>query len=215
MAEGVTRALFEAVGDGDEGAVAALLVAHPYLLECKDPEGCTPLLAAVKSGDFEVVCACIERGATWFTCDGADWTPLIWAAFLGHEDIVWILLENGADTQRVESNGETAMIKAAGAGHVTIVQRLLHHTPRDRIDAKDKRGRTALWWACEHGHLDIVRTLLFAGANHNERARDNVSPAMQADHRNHTGIVALLDVSPGAHGLERQNERDPWWGRPS
>lgn len=200
MAEGVTRALFEAVNNGDPGAVAALLIAHPYLLESQDPMGCTPLLAAVKNGNLEVMCACMEQGATVFTCDSAEWTPLTWAAHLGHEEIVWLLLETGADTQWVDIHGETAMIKAVGAGHVTIVQRLLHHTPRGCVDAKDKRGRTALWWACEYGHLDIVRTLLFAGANHNERAGDNVSPAMQADHRDHTGIVALLDVSRGAQG---------------
>ena len=33
------------------------------------------------------------------------------------------------------------------------------------IDRADNRGRTALWDACRFGHVDVVRTLLAAGAD--------------------------------------------------
>ena len=33
------------------------------------------------------------------------------------------------------------------------------------IDRKNKYGHTALTWACASGHADVVRLLLFKGAN--------------------------------------------------
>ena len=59
----------------------------------------------------------------------------------------------------------TALHAAAARGDATEVRRLL--TTGADVDDPDGQGRTALYVATKVGHLDVVWTLLRAGANAN------------------------------------------------
>ena len=124
-------------------------------------------------------------------------TPLAVAAQQGFYDIVQELLENGADPNMAIKDGRTALIIAADAGHHDIVDTLIQHGAvvnthtiiighLDASEMKDKLPRqsyvdlgdgrlevkhlmTPLLAAITKGHIEVVKILLKAGADINER----------------------------------------------
>lgn len=59
-------------------------------------------------------------------------------------------------------NPDAALAQAAYDGHIATVRRALAHgTDPDAL----LRNDTALWWAAQEGHAEIVSVLLDAGAN--------------------------------------------------
>lgn len=80
---------------------------------------------------------------------------------------------------------------AAVAGDVETIGELL--ASGQGVDAPYTYGRTALWLACEAGHVDVVHSLLAAGADA-DRAEwnDKLRPVHVATFRGHTAVVAAL-----------------------
>ncbi len=73
--------------------------------------------------------------------------------------------------------------------------------PPANIDYQDKNGCTALFWAVEKNHLDVVRYLIEAGANINLRSSSGTSPLeiilqniviLRKKHPSSSAIILLL-----------------------
>ncbi|KAH9899099.1 ankyrin repeat-containing domain protein [Xylariomycetidae sp. FL2044] len=81
---------------------------------------------------------------------------------------------------------------AAYFGLGSYTKMLLNSSGVD-ADAVDQRGRTALFWAAERGHVGVVRVLLAGGANPDkeETSRGN-KPLHAAALANHAGCVTAL-----------------------
>jgi len=81
--------------------------------------------------------------------------------------------------------GRAAVLVAAGAD----------------VNARDKHGRTALYWASERGHTAVVTALLACpGVNMNAAEEVNgVTPLGQASYHGHTAIVTALLACPGVY----------------
>ncbi|MEV7404551.1 ankyrin repeat domain-containing protein [Streptomyces sp. NPDC091267] len=95
------------------------------------------------------------------------------------------------------------LVRAAEAGDVTSVARQLERGAA--VDAPDSRGRTALDVAAGQGHAGVVRLLVDAGADPEQRAGEHKesTPLCLAAIRGHTAVVgALLDAGArtGAQG---------------
>lgn len=66
----------------------------------------------------------------------------------------------------------------------------------------DSYGYTALMWACDNGHTQIVEMLLAAGAEPNTSDQKGYTPLMMAAYSGYTDIACKL-VSYGADYSKR------------
>jgi ankyrin repeat protein len=89
--------------------------------------------------------------------------PLATASYLGAASTVALLLGAGARVNDADDDiGQTALMVAAKGGHLDIMERLVAHG--GKVNAKDKRGGTALHWsATEADRPDVARYLLGLG----------------------------------------------------
>lgn len=91
---------------------------------------------------------------------------LIDAGLDGDLEAAEAALCQGANALACDSSGITALAWAACKGHSLVVDRFLSLVPLGcNVNAAAKNGRTALHSAAFHGHIEIVRSLLDAGAD--------------------------------------------------
>ncbi|KAJ8681326.1 hypothetical protein QAD02_017113 [Eretmocerus hayati] len=112
--------------------------------------------------------------------DGQCCSPLIVAARYGHNKVVKILLEKF--NLDLEQEG------------------------RVKFDGYIIEGASALWCAAGDGHLDVVKTLVKAGANVNHPTKTNSTPVRAACFDGRLDIVKYLtDHSADIHIANKQN----------
>ena len=95
--------------------------------------------------------------------DRFERTPLFSAASNGHHDICALLLERGADPSIRNKDGETPILPASSYGKADVVKLLLQNRATE-VDVLDGKGRTPLSYAMEHGHEEVLKHLINAGA---------------------------------------------------
>ena len=88
--------------------------------------------------------------------------PLNAATYANNPDCVAELIQWGADTNRL-FNGEPASVVAASAGNLETLN-VIMKCGCD-LDRQSELGFTPLMKACEHGHNEIARALIDAGAD--------------------------------------------------
>src|SRR5262249_45767309 len=182
----VTRA----VKSGDMAAVRKLISAHADVNELSG-DASTPLLWAVHKSDLEMARLLLSAGAKPDVPNNYGVTPLLEASRTGDAEMMDVLLKAGADPKRAHTDGETTLMAASRSGSVPAVRLLLEHGVD--INAADSfQHETALMWASAEGHLDVVDTLLKAGANTNIQAHVNaITERKNADHPT-GGFTALM-----------------------
>jgi hypothetical protein len=193
MDEGEVRPIFGAVSGGDVNELARLMDANPHLMEARNPDSYrqTPLMMAAKRGHVGVVRLLVERGADVNAAGPFGSTALHFAAEGGHGEMVSILLNHGADPSRRDHlAGTTPLCSASGRGHLGVVRQLLQ-VPECGLVQKEM----ALWETCLHGHVEILRALLLAGAGHSISVDTAWALRDTAEEKGHTECVALLEVS--------------------
>jgi ankyrin repeat protein len=95
-------------------------------------------------------------------------------------------------TQRyVRAEGMTQIRLAAISNHNRVLKHFLDKRGMD-VDAKDRDGRTALYWASELGHDKIVQTLLDKAADVNAYGRVYGSALQAASCNGHDKVVQML-----------------------
>lgn len=88
-----------------------------------------------------------------------------------------------------------ALIEAAASGDITEL--MVRIDLGAAIDARDQQGRTALWYASQNGHLDIVRHLLFVNGDPNIADGSGMTPMHAAAANLHTPILEELRIAGG------------------
>jgi ankyrin repeat protein len=95
----------------------------------------------------------LERG------DDQDETPLVVAAEHGQLGVARLLVQRGANINaQVRYWRRTALHYAAYGGHEEVVAFLLEKGAQ--ASTRDDKNVTPLMWACDNGHLDVVRMLV-------------------------------------------------------
>ena len=112
-------------------------------------QGKTALSWACSQGRLEAARTLLDAGANVHAADGEGVTPLMWAA----------------GSEGSSSEHQKGMMQAANRGQILaqVARLLIRHGAN--IDARDNDGITALMFASYHGHGDVVRVLLRAGAD--------------------------------------------------
>jgi ankyrin repeat protein len=183
-------AVTKAVKSGDVATLRKLISAHEDV-NAVSGDASTPLLWAVHKSDHDIARVLLAAGAKPDVPNHYGVTPLLEASQTGDAEMMDLLLKAGADPKRTHTEGETTLMAASRAGSVPAVRLLLDHGVD--VNAADSfQHETALMWAAAEGHLDVVDTLLKAGANPNIQAHINAITARKnADHPT-GGFSALM-----------------------
>lgn len=164
-----------------------------------DHEGDSPLLAAIRAGETDVVrqLLCVG-GADVNAGDSGFWCPMHEAAERGDLATLQCLVEHGRHTQlgvRDECR-MTPIFVAAQGGHLACLQYLLdaardsgEHTLLDQ-GAVDQA--TPLMIAAQKGHHECVELLLRYGADPNRTTTDNITGLHLAAQSNAVRCLKLL-----------------------
>ncbi|KAF5985455.1 ankyrin repeat-containing protein [Fusarium bulbicola] len=126
---------------------------------------------------------------------GHDEDELIHVA--GQEWTSWVLVRlleagcPGVDAEDID--GWTPLAWAIHTDSPDTVQTLISNE-NVLIERRDKGGRTALSWAVEYGHIEVVKVLLRAGADTGTQTGSGRTPAMIAKDFGRDDIVKELEV---------------------
>ena len=151
----------------------------------------TGLHAAAATGNIEHLHRLISQGANLEARDSSGRTPLHVAAFKSDEDIVNALAKAGADMNALEGQAYDIVTIAAVANDAPMMRLALTlgNSPKNTTSPYDG---TALIAAAHLGYVEIVRTLIKAGA--------------PLDHVNNLGWTALMEaVVLGDGGVRHQD----------
>jgi ankyrin repeat protein len=162
--------------DGSTCLIIAVVYRHETIVKMLldhgvDPNQCnggrSPLGTAAYDGCLPIVKMLCDAGAELEVRDGLDFTPLIDACHNGHLDIVKELIQRGANVNAVGDwgYGMTPLVVAAARKRTDIMVELINAGAD--VNFKNRKGKTALFNACEHGDEQVAILLLKSGADTN------------------------------------------------
>jgi ankyrin repeat protein len=122
------------------------------------------------------------------------------AAQEGNEgEVTRLLDEDPTLLERHDDEGETPLAVAAARGQLGVARLLVQRGAN--IEDQGWR-RTALHYAAEEGHEEVVAFLLGLGAQANVKHGWRKTPFILACENGHLGVVQMLVTHTGLHGLE-------------
>ncbi|KAK7483839.1 hypothetical protein BaRGS_00024947 [Batillaria attramentaria] len=152
-----------------------LLLDKGAKVNTKAKDDVTPLHTASRYGFKYVLDELLRAGAEVDAKDVNGMTPLHWACKFGKLESIQMLLKWEADINAKAKDRTTPLHVACQYGQEKVMEILLQR-PNCNIEAKDKKGMTALRWACEKKMGSLAKILIAHGANVNTRREDDTTP---------------------------------------
>jgi len=207
-ASGQTALMWAAAG-GHTAAARALVEAGADL-DTRSNGQFTPLLFAARAGALDVARLLVESGAEVNAVTPDGYSPLLVAAASldaitgsdyrlvveqsDHEALGLVLLDHGADVTQADQFGMTPLHYAVEMRKPALLDALLAHgadpnaqltsgLPFRRGDYVGRgayNGASSFWLAARLGDVDMMRTMLAAGADPELRSASGVTPLMVA-----------------------------------
>ena len=194
-----TASLLLAVKTGQTDIVQAVLEQAVDITQFGDKGGYAALLQAIKQGHVEIVKLLLSHKLDFNRISrsgviAGDATPLILAINAGYCEIVNILLMNDASVNQEDEKGKSPLFLAVEKGNIEIVKLLvLYKAQIDCLsDFPHRGGIFALMYASQHGHADLVKILLDAGARADRCTYYRSSALSFAAIGGHLDVVTLL-----------------------
>ena len=174
-----------------------LLLARGAPIDARNLTGATALYFAAEGSHIAIAQRLIERGADVNLTGRSGISPIAAAAYAGNDIIFDALLAQGADERAPDDTGKPPIVYAAAGARFEIVKRLLaRHV---EVNARYRNDLTLLMWASgpdelvpEAQALEVVRYLLDAGANVDDRDDRGRTALMIAAEGGHAEVANLL-----------------------
>lgn len=154
--------IFRLIQDGQSVQVAALLDAHPLLVNATDRAGRTPLVAAVSAGNREMARLLLERGAPVRAGDHNLRAPIHAANRRGDPAMIDLLLDHGAVVDTRAIGGATPLIHASLSDNFAMCRHLIDRGAD--IHTQCNSLTTPLYFAVLNNNREYYDYLLKAGA---------------------------------------------------
>jgi ankyrin repeat protein len=163
LASGVQLDIFEAAATGQTAQLQNLITEDPSLVNSYAPDGFTPLGLATFFGHADTVDALLAAGAEVNAAyrETMKLTPLASAMAVGRNDLARTLIAHGADVNAKGVNDLRPLHTAAARGNIESATLLLDHGAD--ISATSSDGKSALTYAEEHNHAEMVEFLSSRG----------------------------------------------------
>jgi ankyrin repeat protein len=197
--------IMRAAREGDEEELTRLLNADPLLLEREDDDyGDRPLAWAAFYDRLGVVRLLLARGANIHAAGYEGQTALHLAAEGEAEEVLAFLLDKGAHANSRDEYGRTPLMLACSSNHLGVAKMLVRHTGDQGLQERSDLGWTALHYAAHKGHDEVMRFLLFAGADPTTTDAEGTTPRELAEENHYSEevregrarCVALFQVRP-------------------
>ena len=146
------KELFKVVQGLGEFKIGLLLICEPSAVNKASLIGVTPLMMLAKK--------CDQLDSLGEDLEVQQWHRN------GEDRVLNMFKLAGAFPNLTDGSGKTALHHAAITGSAHLAQRILEYPGFTEVDAKDKDGHTALHFACEKGHHDVMRILVECTDHH-------------------------------------------------
>jgi len=216
----MTTELFAAITAGDTAAVKRLLERDTKLVDARDEDGLSPVLAALYHGRNEIATAILRRGPKLTVFEAAaagdlarvrelvganpaqangiapdGYSALGLAAFFKRREVVRYLLEAGADPRPASRNGgftplHSAVATDAGATDIEIVRMLLDNGADP--NARSQSGSTPLHTVAFTGDRASLELLMKHRADTAIRNKVGQTASDIATERGHEEVARIL-----------------------
>jgi ankyrin repeat protein len=141
-----------------------LLLQNKADVNAAQADGATALQWAAYRDDLELADLLISAGSNPKIANREGATALQLASLRGSAPMIEKLLNGGAEVNERGVHAETPLMFAARSGNLQALKLLLKRGAE--INAKESlRGTTALMWAVEQKHADVVNLLIQSGAD--------------------------------------------------
>lgn len=151
--------IFSAISDNDAAGVRYLICQKGANLNARVKDGATPLIDAVKGGQYGIVRMIIQKDVNVNAQDKAGNTALIIAcqSAPANSKIINLLLHQSPELNTKNKAGVTALIAAVNANNTDAVKLLLENGANK--DAKDKQKKTAVYYAQAANNTNMLALL--------------------------------------------------------
>lgn len=162
------------------------------LAEISPADGMTAAYFAVANNESKTAKFLMDCGAPMTGMSSNGNTALHWAATHGMEEVAISLLDMQSEADGIRNKaGETALDCAAKNLHTNVVAHFLKRQDPGRNVATCVSGWTSLHWATWYQRLDLVRSMVIAGAD--IKAKDAIGL---------TAAELVKDISSGLITIE-------------
>ncbi|OGV53908.1 MAG: hypothetical protein A2X49_15625 [Lentisphaerae bacterium GWF2_52_8] len=177
---GRTALTWASLAPRNQVETATVLLAAGAEINSQNKLGGTPLMAASKEGNLELVRFLIEKGADPLIRDKEGLDAFIWAIRCGRVDVVRFFIEQtGAQVNPPDSSALSAARRAQ-----------MYEIPRFFLNLTTRRELTPLMWAVKESRFEVISLLIEKDADVNAETVDGKSVI---DFAPDTGIRRLLE----------------------